>query len=162
MPLTRHTRKTSTIQYTPKTKQFRTKNLKMTPTFTAVVSTVDKRKKVTAAAILGKQQKAIPNLKTKVELLEEKSSELKCQIHITSSVNTSLETKTDDQEQYSRSSWLVITGLQKSGRRINCQKMQSPLKTKEIFPRIHLQKTSSKCTEWYKPMKLANKGELSN
>ena len=98
MPSTRHTKKTSNIQYTPKTKQTHAKNRTMTPTSTASVLTANKQEKVTVEDILEEQQRAIAYLKRKVELLEGKIFQLEGQVHISLTVNTLLEAKIDDQE----------------------------------------------------------------
>ena len=52
MPSTRHTKKTSNIQYTPKTKQTHAKKPTMTPISTAPVLTDDKQETVTVEDIL--------------------------------------------------------------------------------------------------------------
>ena len=81
------------------------------PTSTAPILTNDKQENVTVEDILEEQQKAIAYLKRKVELLEGKIFELEGQVHVFQTVNTLLEAKIDDQEQYSRRPFLVISGL---------------------------------------------------
>ena len=123
MPSTRHTKNTSNIQYTPKTKQTHAKNPTMTPTSTAPVLTDDKQENVTVEGILEEQQRAIAYLKRKVELLEGKIFQLEGQVHISQTVNTLLEAKIDDQEQYSRRPCLVISGLALPGEEDELQKV---------------------------------------
>ena len=103
MASTRHTRKTSNIQYTPITKQSHAENPTMTPTSTAPVSADDKQNlTVTVKDILEEQQESIAYLKMKLELLKGKISELKGSNHIAQTINTLLESNIDDQEQNPR------------------------------------------------------------
>ena len=102
----------------------------MTPTSTAPVSIDDKQTNVTVEDILEEQQKAIAYLKRKVELLEGKIFELEGQIHIAQTVNTLLEAKIDDQEQYSRPLCLVISGLAEPGEEDELQKIATTIEDK--------------------------------
>ena len=54
----------------------------------------------------------------KVELLEQKISEVKGQIHIAQTIDTLLEANIDDQEQYSRRQFHVISGLAEAGEEV--------------------------------------------
>lgn len=86
MSSTRHTEKTSNVQYTPKKKRTHAKNPTMTLITTANVSTDDKQDKVTVEEILKDQQKAIAYLKGKVALLEGKIFGLEGQIYIAETI----------------------------------------------------------------------------
>ena len=101
--------------------------LRTMPTSTAPVLTDDKQENVTVEDILEEQQKAIAYLKRKVELLEGKIFELEGQVHVFQTVNTLLEAKIDDQEQYSRRPCLVISGLARAGEEDVLQKVATTI-----------------------------------
>ena len=73
------------------------------------------------------QQKAIVYLERKLELLEGKISELEGQIHIVQTINTLLEAKIDDQQQYSRSLCLVISVLPETMEEDELQKVATAI-----------------------------------
>ena len=73
------------------------------------------------------QQRAIAYLKRKVELLEGKIFQLEGQVHISQTVNTLLEAKIDDQEQYSRRPCLVISRLAQPGEEDELQKVATTI-----------------------------------
>ena len=54
----------------------------------------------------------------KVELPEQKISEVKGQSHIAQTIDTLLEANIDDQEQYSRRPFHVISGLAEAGEEV--------------------------------------------
>ena len=93
----------SHIQQTPKTKQLSTKNSMPTPnSSTPSSSATNKQNCMSAEAFFEEQQKIIDYLRKKVELLEWRISELESRIHATQTVNSLLQTKIDNPEQYSR------------------------------------------------------------
>ena len=62
-----------------------------------------------------------------MELLEGKIFQLEGQVHISQTVNTLLEAKFDDQEQYSRRPCLVISGLARLGEEDELQKVATTI-----------------------------------
>ena len=72
-------------------------------------------------------QKSINYLRKKVELLEGRISELESQIHVTQTVHSLLQTKIDNQEQYSGRPCLVINGLEEPGDEDEIQKISATI-----------------------------------
>ena len=130
----RKVKSTSHIQQTPKTKGFSTKN--QTPNSSIPSSTATNNQNCMSAEVsLEEQQKSIDYLRKKVELLEGKISELESQIHITQTVNSLLQTKIDNQEQYSRRPCLVIKGLGEPGDEDEIQKIAATIEEEASISR---------------------------